>query len=477
MVKNPVTAFAISKSYLIAASGVNVYALSLSSGGLLHESTSASSSIIRYVKINEGEEAKHVVACGDDKKLLVWRLSESGLEELDSRELPKKPTCLQLTAKGQKILVADKFGDVFSYPLLPPEQPSTSTPSTQKGGHASSHGTLILGHTSILTELILVERENRPFIVTADRDEHIRISRYPQGFIVHRYCLGSTRFVSSLCDLGNGQLLSGGGEDVLRVWEWDSGECLRTIDVGSSVKPSIVVRRTLSGGEDEEDGRDKKKKKPKGASTKIEASPSVQTEPTLVIRRISKVLVDSKSWIIFGAVGATALFYFPWQKSSQGQSPIETISFALPVLDFIALHDGRLLVSLDSNHAAKEEEPSLQLLKWEQEKLVKQENDSTIQKLENRVRSYDGPSIGDQYELLSTLPKFSIEGQPADGVEDDVMMGVDLGGRSGEKREARQKLREALSRTQGVEETGPSKKAKLDEKEDDDPMDGDGVES
>lgn len=88
----------------------------------------------------------------------------------------------------------------------------------------------------------------------------------------------------------------------------------------------------------------------------------------------------------------------------------------------------------------------------------------------------DGPPIGDLYELLSTLPKSSIDSQPADGVEDDAMMDVDTGGRSGEKREGRQKVREALLRTQETEEASRVKKAKLGQAEEDHQSTGEAME-
>ena len=58
-------------------------------------------------------------------------------------------------------------------------------------------GKLILGHTSPLTALFLSDDEQ--YIVTADRDEHIRISRYPQGEIVERFLLGHKQSVSQVC--------------------------------------------------------------------------------------------------------------------------------------------------------------------------------------------------------------------------------------------------------------------------------------
>lgn len=134
------------------------------------------------------------------------------------RELPKKPTQIRLTKDDQTILVSDKFGDVFrsepshpygyvsfgslilsvpSYPLTP--DPSVvPDPDQGKRGALTSHenpsnGTLILGHTSLLSSFVLTNDEK--YIISADRDEHIRVSWFPQGYVIERYCLGHKKCV------------------------------------------------------------------------------------------------------------------------------------------------------------------------------------------------------------------------------------------------------------------------------------------
>jgi tRNA (guanine-N(7)-)-methyltransferase subunit TRM82 len=105
------------------------------------------------------------------------------------REAPKKPTDIRVT-NDQTIVVSDKFGDVFSYPI---QVIHSSSETTVKQRELSSHenpagGTLILGHTSLLTSLLLTSDEK--YVITADRDEHIRVSWYPQGYNIEAYCLG-----------------------------------------------------------------------------------------------------------------------------------------------------------------------------------------------------------------------------------------------------------------------------------------------
>lgn len=88
-----------------------------------------------------------------------------------------------------------------------------------------------VGHVSLITDLLLREDgEGKQQIITADRDEHIRVSRWPQGWEIEHFLLGQRKFVSALArhpdrsDL----LLSAGGDDHLRIWSLDTFECLKS---------------------------------------------------------------------------------------------------------------------------------------------------------------------------------------------------------------------------------------------------------
>jgi tRNA (guanine-N(7)-)-methyltransferase subunit TRM82 len=81
----------------------------------------------------------------------------------------------------------------------------------------------------MLTDVVLATLGERKYILTADRDEHIRISRgIPQAHIIEGFCLGHMEFVSRLCipDERPDILISAGGDDDLFVWEWVSGQLL-----------------------------------------------------------------------------------------------------------------------------------------------------------------------------------------------------------------------------------------------------------
>ncbi|KAL2199970.1 hypothetical protein P885DRAFT_29622 [Corynascus similis CBS 632.67] len=218
--------------------------------------------------------------------------------------MPKRPCSLTLTRDNRTILSADKFGDVYALPLLPSttatpspapatQPPSrSSTPSTpaaapfkpqateltvhtkrnlkalenqkisldrkarqeQASQRPQFEHTLLLGHVSMLTAICVGTAparttsgdaaegspKVREYIITADRDEHIRVSRsMPQAHVIEGFCLGHEDFVSRLCVAPGGReelLISGGGDDYLFVWDWVRGQLLGKAGVLEHVK-------------------------------------------------------------------------------------------------------------------------------------------------------------------------------------------------------------------------------------------------
>lgn len=192
--------------------------------------------------------------------------------------MPKRPCAIALTDDQSTIVCADKFGDVYSLPLLVDnslillERPAEITqlsvdpkPFVSAANHLTIHTArnrrallnqmkqtqnkekteiafeheLLLGHVSMLTDLLLVKNRGRNYIVTADRDEHIRISRgIPQTHVIEAFCLGHTDFVSRLCipDTYHELLISGGGDDEICLWRWLSGDLLNRVDIRSHVE-------------------------------------------------------------------------------------------------------------------------------------------------------------------------------------------------------------------------------------------------
>ncbi|THG97223.1 hypothetical protein EW026_g4740 [Hermanssonia centrifuga] len=491
-----------SKSVLI--SGPHIQVLDTHTGNLLHSTATLDgletakllkSGPVRCSTVDRG--FTYVVTSGEDKKLKVWEVD--GLKLLSERELPKKPTEIRVTQDGQTIVVSDKFGDIFSYPLhLDPSLERTesegNTGTTKRGTLAShenpSNGTLILGHTSLLTSFVLTSDEQ--FVISADRDEHVRVSWFPQGYVIERYCLGHEKFVSAIHvpSFAPSQLVTGGGDPVLKLWDWMS-------------EPFIVVKAPISryGRSDDDDGDDGeqekvekigrrgrkgrgKKAKGKGKNEGVgeeamqeqeqgEAGQSmvsaegegtedvvmgdVESEAQVESERVTQVQAEAQEaeattvegalgeaaekdklvfalrridsadvhgqgqFLVFSAVGATALFFCVFPSSPQTKPPVvQSLDLKKPVLDFTVGAGGHIWVLVDDERPSTSERPTgesderaVRLVSWLDGKLVEVHGaeSKTFSLLTSLNTTCVLPATAsdlktlDLYSALSSLPK------------------------------------------------------------------------
>ncbi|KAK0118877.1 tRNA (guanine-N(7)-)-methyltransferase non-catalytic subunit trm82 [Cadophora gregata f. sp. sojae] len=320
------------------------------------------------------KDGKHVIAVtGEDKSIRVFESLEEGgsqrLQQLSQRAMPKRPCSITITADDQTIISADKFGDVYSLPLIPSLEsanpaPQTPEPSaaakpfipaaneltihsqrnrkalenqkrqtnrpTEKSEPTFEHK-LLLGHVSMLTDIALVTVEGRNYIVTADRDEHIRISRgIPQAHIIEGFCLGHTEFITRLCFPGSRPevLISGGGEEELYVWEFLPGKLVSKVDLKShvhGVRRELDVFKGIDGGVE-------------AVKFVVSGLLSVQTMVGSKIREV----------IVVACEGVPALFIFLLTPSNRLEY-LQTLALPGNVLA-LSLTSSRLIVSIDTIH-------------------------------------------------------------------------------------------------------------------------------
>ena len=199
--------------------------------------------------------------------------------------MPKRICAIVLDPEEQKIVVGDKFGDVYLLPLHPSEEYTQPEPSNETSEPSATELTvhtkgnlealrqqreqkkikprkegpdfdlkLLLGHVSLLTEVLVSKIEigerSRAFVLTSDRDEHIRVSRYPQAHIIEVYCLGHRDFVSKLCipQWAPQYLISGGGEPSIKSYEWPNGRVVDQNFLDKDTRPAIQEVLELSMG-------------------------------------------------------------------------------------------------------------------------------------------------------------------------------------------------------------------------------------
>ena len=154
------------------------------------------------------------------------------LKPLAIYNMPKRARCLvfstvQSNEDCNVIIAGDLSGDSYAYAVPGNNPGEESTATTAK----ASLRRLLLGHTaSILTGMQITPSSSvgKKFILTADRDEKVRVSLFPETYSIHGYLLGHTAFISAMSavsDDSNGTkslCLTGSGDGTVRLFDYQT---------------------------------------------------------------------------------------------------------------------------------------------------------------------------------------------------------------------------------------------------------------
>eukprot|EP00750_Incisomonas_marina_P003159 INCI12866.4.p1 GENE.INCI12866.4~~INCI12866.4.p1 ORF type:complete len:458 (-),score=78.92 INCI12866.4:350-1723(-) len=225
--------------------------------------------VVRDVDIDASTQ--RVATAADDKLARVWTLAPAATSdsvsaaapsaaatELLSQGFPKKLSAVRLV-RGTggdecRVVVGDRQGAVLTV--------GSTTKVVQP----------LLGHTaSLITGLAFGGPSAAPLLLSADRDEKVRVSRFPTTFEVEGYCLGHGKFVSELTTgafpegVATGDAtgtrfltITGCGDGKIRLYDVPSCRLLATVDVANDescpitsvsycAKTGLVVS-TIEGG-------------------------------------------------------------------------------------------------------------------------------------------------------------------------------------------------------------------------------------
>jgi len=237
--------------------------------------------------------------CDESKQVTLWKLPEAEL--ISQRNLQRRATRALFTQDSKGLLVADKSGDVYLF-------------STEK----EKEGELLLGHLSMLLDLRITL--DSKFVITADRDEKIRVSNFPNSYNIHNYCLGHGDFVTSLGILSEDLLLSGSGDGTVRVWRFLEGTEVARREVCHDIDQESV---NGSNGAAEE-------KKVEEKNDRRVAAPSQAAVVSVLCLRSSLFLVQVENFsglLLYG-------LNFGMLESKAGISLKQTIPITSSILDY-----------------------------------------------------------------------------------------------------------------------------------------------
>ncbi|XP_074514397.1 tRNA (guanine-N(7)-)-methyltransferase non-catalytic subunit wdr4 [Sebastes fasciatus] len=180
-----------------------------SDGGATEES--GSDKVLAFAVSPSGK----LVALTDDTKRLVLFRCEPSWQCISIRWVVRRCTSLMFSRAEDELLASDKSGDVYSFSVVEPQRECE----------------LKMGHLSMLLALSMSPDDK--YIITADRDEKIRVSHLRSPYNIQSFCLGHQQFVSALL-VPPGLphwLLSGSGDGTMKLWEYESGRKLQSLDL------------------------------------------------------------------------------------------------------------------------------------------------------------------------------------------------------------------------------------------------------
>lgn len=330
-----------------------------------------------------------------------------------------------------------------------------------------------VGHVSMLTDFVLTSftspfpQAPASFIITSDRDEHIRISRWGKrraGYIALRYLLGSTSAVGGLCVVEHRQLeslrqkvqsdvaremcrqplLLSTDSSRLRIWSLHkdieaSGrpDCLLVVDLYDAVQQYVKVDGRQERGLQRHYGKGNAETKKKGRSEADKADGTFMKEDSgdqkeaeriaTVLHRLTAMEVDGDVYVSFLVDGSSGLFSFSLSRimssSAQdgGASLVQVLDLGLPVLSRAAdvQEDGApphlwLTCDVRRNVAEGVTHRGLRLAAWSVEKQrweEKIDGNPVIDK-QDRLQSEGSPEVAGSlllYDALALYPKQEFE--------------------------------------------------------------------
>ncbi|CAH0484604.1 unnamed protein product [Peronospora farinosa] len=171
----------------------------------------------------------------DERRLVYYELNLSAETLLlkASRSVPRSATCMTVghlkLDNGEikyAVIVGQKTGEAVAVPF-PDVARDLKT---------------LLGHTTSMVTDVAVNH-NSSLLLTADRDEKLRVSRFPNATIIESYCLGHTASLTKLaCSSVTPELVvTTSMDNTLKLWNMMTGKLLATKmllpDVQVSVEP------------------------------------------------------------------------------------------------------------------------------------------------------------------------------------------------------------------------------------------------
>ena len=152
---------------------------------------------------------------------------------------PKKVTTVQWVDDAT-VIYSDKFGNIFTQSFTPEGEALKPT---------AAEPDIPLGHYSVVTGVTTIRSlsSGNRYIISSDKDEKIRVSRWPHAYDIVCCCMGHTQYVTCLCPVQNSALgldllVSAGGDGRLCGWNYESGSELFHVSLPGLFEPTTLSK-------------------------------------------------------------------------------------------------------------------------------------------------------------------------------------------------------------------------------------------
>ncbi|KAJ1815654.1 hypothetical protein LPJ75_002293, partial [Coemansia sp. RSA 2598] len=176
--------------------------------------------------------------CTNDKAIRIYETAGWSLKRKLVSE--KRTNALCFDPESKHLVTGDKFGDCYRISV------------DSDGG--SDKPEILLGHVSILCS-VGFSYSPKSYVLTCDRDEKLRVSKYPNAYNIQAFGLGHREFVTSVATAAFAPeiAVTGAGDGTVRLWRLETGDLLQTIELDSLMRKYYESGKARCGESTRED--------------------------------------------------------------------------------------------------------------------------------------------------------------------------------------------------------------------------------
>lgn len=149
------------------------------------------------------KNGSRIATAGEDKSVIIWSKNENEEWKISSRFLHIKKLMTVHFDQNDCVVFSDKFGEFFRVKK-----------------EESNSFEMLFGHLAAVTASLF--SPHRGILISADRDEKIRITDYPNTSNIQSFLLGHRKYVSCLSwfdELDHTRIVSAGADGLVILWD------------------------------------------------------------------------------------------------------------------------------------------------------------------------------------------------------------------------------------------------------------------